>query len=82
MNKRDVLRAEQRAAEIATSMIYRGRWPTGMVGAEMAGWMRAGDNRERGCSYENWRWQAGYLAARIWFETLYREGDDTMEGSL
>lgn len=77
MRKRDVLRAERRAAEIAASVLNfwpsgaLGRWPSNMRGVEMAGWMRAGDNRERGCKEHDWRFQAGFLAARIWFETAF-----------
>lgn len=41
-----------------------------MLGREMAGWMRAGDKRERG-GEANHEWQAGWLAAHIWYETLF-----------
>jgi hypothetical protein len=78
MNKRDALWIEMRAAEIAARMItgWRTATPTGIAwdSHELAGWMRAGDKRERQLPRtrsQQLRWHAGWLAAQIWYETLF-----------
>jgi hypothetical protein len=64
---RERLRLEVRAAEIAQRVREGsfGEWH----GAEMAGWVRAGDGRE-GIWPKTWRWHAGHLAAQIWEHRL------------
>jgi hypothetical protein len=70
MRKRDIIWAEVRAAEIAINVHehHPNAWKTTH---ELAGWMRAADNREglwpkpHPATRE---WHAGYLAAQIWYE--------------
>lgn len=64
MRRRDAVRIEIRAAEIAAQMI--GGDGHDMTIAELVGWMRRGDNRERGSYPKAHAWQAGWLAATIW----------------
>jgi hypothetical protein len=63
MRRREAVRIEVRAAEIAAQMICEMRHD--MTIEEPVGWMRCGDNRERGSYPESPAWQAGWLAA-IW----------------
>lgn len=67
MRTRDAVRIDIRAAEIAYELYFNKR--NIMEGIEMAGWMRAADNRERG-SCESHDWQAGWFAAQIWEDLL------------
>jgi hypothetical protein len=64
MTLRDAVRIEKRAAAIVAQMIHELRHD--MVVGELVGWMRCGDNRERGSYPQSFEWQAGWLAAIIW----------------
>jgi hypothetical protein len=64
MRRRDAVRIEVRAAEIAAQMLHEMRHD--MAIEELVGWMRCGDNRERGSYPKSPAWQAGWLAAIIW----------------
>ena len=64
MRRRDAVRIEIRAAEIAAQMLHEMRHD--MTIEEMVGWMRCGDNRERGSYPKSLAWQTGWLAAIIW----------------
>lgn len=66
----DAVRIEMRAAEIAAQMIHAQRHD--MIVEELAGWMRCGDNRERGSYPKSPAWQAGWLAAIIWSQSRKR----------
>lgn len=77
MTKREALRIEVRAAEIAAAMIYN--LTNIMTGRELGGWARAGDKRERG-GENNWEWQAGWLAAQIWYEFYQENGWSVTHG--
>lgn len=76
MRRRDILRIEVRAAEIAATMlagaILDGLPRHAMVGEELVGFIRCGDNRERGTYPKSAAWQAGWLAAIIFGEELDR----------
>lgn len=63
MRRRDAVRIEVRAAEIATQMLHD--LLHDMTVDELVGWMRCGDNRERGSYPKSPAWQAGWLAAVI-----------------
>jgi hypothetical protein len=65
VRRRDAVRVEIRAATIASQMIH-GQQRHDMTLKELAGWMRCGDNRERGSYPKSLAWQAGWLAAIIW----------------
>jgi hypothetical protein len=67
---RDAVRIEIRAAEIAAQMIDLHH---DMSIAELVGWTRCGDNRERGSDPKSHSWQAGWLAAIIWSESQVGE---------
>lgn len=60
------MRVEIRAADIAAQMIHEQRHD--MIVDELVGWMRCGDNRERGDYPKSPAWQAGWLAAIIYTE--------------
>lgn len=64
MRRREAARIEIRAAEIAAQMLHEMRHD--MAVDELVGWMRCGDNRERGSYPKSSAWQAGWLAAIIW----------------
>jgi len=64
MRQRDAVRIEVRAAKIAAQMIHS--MTHDMAVEELVGWMRCGDNRERGSWPKSFAWQAGWLAAIIW----------------
>ena len=64
MRRRDAVRIEVRAAEIAAQMRHDMRHD--MIIEELVGWMRCGDKRERGSYPKSAGWQAGWLAAIIW----------------
>ena len=64
MRQREAVRIEVRAAEIAAQMLHELRHD--MAIEELVGWMRCGDNRERGSDPKSHAWQAGWLAAIIW----------------
>jgi len=64
MRRREAVRIEVRAAEIAAQMLHD--MSHDMVVEELVGWMRCGDNRERGSYPKSFAWQAGWLAAIIW----------------
>jgi hypothetical protein len=64
MRRREAVRIEIRAAEIAAQMLQREVHD--MATEELVGWMRCGDNRERGSYPKSPAWQAGWLAAIIW----------------
>lgn len=57
------VRIELRAAQLAQDVLDGCAVWRGM---ELAGWMRQGDNRERGSYPKDPSWQAGWLAAHIW----------------
>ena len=61
MKRRDALRIEVRAAAIAAQMLHELRHD--MTVEELVGFMRCGDNRERGSFPASRAWQAGWLAA-------------------
>ena len=63
MRTRDAVRIEKRAAAIAAGMLHN--MSHDMTVAELVGWMRCGDNRERGSYPKSHAWQAGWLAAII-----------------
>ena len=63
MRIRDAVRIERRAASIAAGMIHELRHD--MIVEELVGWMRCGDNRERGSYPKSPAWQAGWLAGFI-----------------
>jgi len=63
MRRRDAVRIEVRGAEIAASMLHDLRHD--MIVEELVGWMRCGDNRERGNYPKSVAWQTGWLAATI-----------------
>lgn len=63
MRIRDAVRIEARAAAIAAQMLHDLRHD--MTVEELVGWMRCGDNRERGSYPKSPAWQAGWLAAFI-----------------
>jgi hypothetical protein len=65
---RDAVRIEKRAAAIAAGMIHA--LSHDMIIEELVGWMRCGDNRERGSYPQSHAWQAGWLAAIIWSDAL------------
>lgn len=66
MRTRDAVRIDIRAAQIAIEVAEgKHSWE----GKELNGWMRAGDNRERGSLPHSPEWQAGWFAAQIWFDT-------------
>lgn len=67
MRRRDAVRIEIRAAEIASRMLHE--MSHDMTVEELVGWMRCGDNRERGSDLKSPAWQAGWLAAIIWGES-------------
>jgi hypothetical protein len=60
---RDAVRIEKRAAAIAAGMIHA--LSHDMTIEELVGWMRCGDNRERGSYPQSHAWQTGWLAAYI-----------------
>jgi hypothetical protein len=60
---RDAVRIEIRAAAIAAGMLHD--MSHDMIVEELVGWMRCGDNRERGDYPKSSAWQAGWLAAFI-----------------
>ncbi len=64
MRRREAARIEVRAATIAAHMLHEMRHD--MTTEELVGWMRCGDNRERGSYPKSPAWQAGWLAAIIW----------------
>jgi hypothetical protein len=64
MRRREAVRIEVRAAEIASRMTHEMRHD--MTTEELVGWMRCGDNRERGSYPKSSAWQSGWLAAIIW----------------
>lgn len=64
MRRREAVRIEVRAAEIAAQMLHDLRHD--MAIEELVWWMRCGDNRERGSYPKSPAWQAGWLAAIIW----------------
>lgn len=68
MRLRDAVRIEVRAAAIAAQMIHE--LSHDMIVEELVGWMRCGDNRERGSYPHSHAWQAGWLAAIIWSADL------------
>jgi hypothetical protein len=63
MRRRDAVRIEVRAAEIAAAMLHD--MSHDMIVEELVGWMRCGDNRERGSCPKSFAWQTGWLAATI-----------------
>lgn len=65
MRLRDAVRIEKRAAAIAAGMIHS--LSHDMTVEELVGWMRRGDGAERGSYPKSPSWQAGWLAAIIWF---------------
>ena len=69
MRRRDTIRVEVRAATIASQMIHE--WQHDMTTEELVGWMRCGDNRERGSYPKSLCWQAGWLAAFIFGDHLH-----------
>ena len=64
MRLRDAVRIEIRAAAIAAAMICKTKHD--MTLQEIVGFMRCGDNRERGAYPKSTAWQAGWLAAFIY----------------
>lgn len=71
MTRKEQLKVEQRAAEIAYA-IFNGD-PIERTGREMAGWMRYADNREpriKKTHQQELEWQAGWLSAHIWSEIM------------
>lgn len=64
MRTREAISVELRAADIAWSMLHGE--PCDMTVGELVGWMRCGDNRDRGNWPKSLAWQAGWLAAIIW----------------
>jgi len=64
MRRREAVWIEVRAAEIAAQMVHE--LCHDMTIEEVVGWMRRGDNRERGSYPKSPAWQAGWLAAIIW----------------
>ncbi len=63
MRLRDAVRIEVRAAAIAAQLLHDKFHD--MEIEELVGWMRCGDNRERGSYPKSPAWQAGWLAAII-----------------
>lgn len=63
MRIRDAVRIETRAAAIAAQMLHEMRHD--MTVEELVGWMRCGDNRERGSYPKSHAWQTGWLASFI-----------------
>jgi hypothetical protein len=64
MRLRDAVRIEKRAASIAARMLHEGHHD--MIIEELVGFMRCGDNRERGTYPKSIAWQSGWLAAIIY----------------
>jgi hypothetical protein len=69
MRLRDAVRIEKRAAAIAAQMLHE--LLHDMTVEELVGWMRCGDNRERGSYPKSHAWQAGWLAAHIFNDNRY-----------
>ena len=72
---------EIRAAELAANVvdanlgIALGLINHDMTIEELVGWMRCGDNRERGTYPKSAAWQAGWLAATIYSHHMYDRRD-------
>jgi hypothetical protein len=79
MKRREAVRIERRAAEIAAGVIS-GIYlqddtllGAGMKGSELGGWMRYADNAERGTYPKSADWQAGWLAAAIYSHEVWNQ---------
>ena len=70
MTTREAIRIEKRAFRIAVTL-WEGEFIA--TGKEMGGWMRAGDNCESKCDHNDKDWQAGWLAAEIWYESFWMD---------
>lgn len=73
MRTREAVRIEIRAAEIA-QLVREKNGEMIWLGKEMGGWIRAGDNSERKSDFNNKDWQAGWLAAQIWYH-FFTDGE-------
>jgi len=76
MRLREAVRIEIRAAEIAAEMIHS--LSHDMTLEELVGWMRRGDGRERGSYPKSHGWQAGWLAATIYGDSIRTRHHDLL----